>query len=306
MVNVNQPRPPSPLSQSESAWEPTLGDEYREPALSPDSEGEYTSLLQHDDAPAAKELDSCTPSRSASTLDRLVRIATVIIVCCTVIDMILILYLGIQRQTTGTNARPNEDDLEIRSPYVNLAELYSQTPLESSKHDPIVNHARAFVQISSTEPNRIFPPYGLMRPIADGMVPEYERRLLATPTISTIAQFRVADFGMELCSLSITVPPRNSSGDHIMNTASVDIWSLPVTKKLNMQKLSYSTRPLGGTFFGSLPVSFNKTTRLPAYPCLSGTYQTFEFRCSKPECSIDITGQGDEASGLYIYQYQTI
>lgn len=120
-------------------------------------------------------------TRSTFRLERLVRIATFIIVCCTVIDMLLILYLQVGIQHRSAQAEPK--DLEIRSPYVNLAELYSQTPLKSSKHDPVVNHARAFVQISSAEPHKVFPPYGLMRPIADGMVPEYQRHLLVTPTV---------------------------------------------------------------------------------------------------------------------------
>ncbi|KAF8207226.1 hypothetical protein K438DRAFT_1815919, partial [Mycena galopus ATCC 62051] len=268
-------------------------------------DGEYAALLQDEDS-ATKEIDVATAIPQSTF--RLVRIATCIIVLCTVIDMLLLLYLGVQQHSAHRPVgRDEQEDLEIQSPYVNLAELYSQTSLKSSKHDPLVNHARAFIQISSTEPHKIFPPYGLMRPIADGMVPEYQRHLVVTPTISTIAQFRVADFGMENCSLSITVPPRADSKDHIHDEpATLDIWVYPVTKKLDMQKLSYATRPTGGTFFGSLPVSFGATHRLPGYQCLSGSYQTFEFRCSTPGCKIDVMGNGDQASGLYMYQYQTI
>lgn len=117
--------------------------------------------------------------------------------------------------------------------------------------------------------------------------------------MSTVAQFRVADFGMENCSLSITVPPRADSEDHISDEpATLDIWSLPVTKKMDMQKLSWANRPTSGTLLGSLPVSFGETHRLPGYHCLSGSYQTFEFRCSTPGCKIDVMGNGDKASGL--------
>jgi hypothetical protein len=193
-------------------------------------DGEYAALLQDEDS-ATKEIDVAIPTPQSTF--RLVRIATCIIVLCTVIDMLLLLYLGVQQHSAHRPVgRDEQEDLEIRSPYVNLAELYSQTSLKSSKHDPLVNHARAFIQISSTEPHKIFPPYGLMRPIADGMVPEYQRHLVVTPTISTIAQFRVADFGMENCSLSITVPPRADSKDHIHDEpATLDIWVYPVTKK---------------------------------------------------------------------------
>ncbi|KAJ7178758.1 hypothetical protein C8R43DRAFT_974370 [Mycena crocata] len=273
-------------------------------------DGEYAALLQDNDTSplAQKELASSSSPRSLFRLERLVRIATAIIICCTVIDMLLLLYLGVvQHRAANRTSTNGEDDLEIRSPYVNLAELYSQTSLTSSKHDPIVNHARAFVQISSTEPHKVFPPYGLMRPIPDGMVPEYERHLLVTPKISTVAQFRVADFGMENCSLSITVPPRNDSSAHLTDEpATLDVWSLPVTKKMKMHKLSWATRPTGGKLFGSLPVSFGETHRLPGYRCESSSYQSFEFRCSTPNCKIDIMGKGVGASGLYMYQYQTV
>ncbi|KAK7032901.1 hypothetical protein R3P38DRAFT_2919606 [Favolaschia claudopus] len=274
------------------------------PSTPRESDEEYTALL--DDT--SKETASEPLSRTVFRLDRLVRLATLIILLCTVIDLLLIVYLGVQQHSVRNKVPGAEDDdLEIRSPYVNLAELYAQTPLKSSKHDPIVNHARAFVQISATEPHKVFPPYGLMRPIADGMVPEYQRHLLVTPTMSTVAQFRVADFGMENCSMSITVPPREESHDHIQDEpATVEIWSYPLKKKLNMQKLSYATRPTGGTLLGSLPVAFGETYRLPGYHCLSGTYQTFEFKCSTPGCKIDVMGNGDKASGLYMYQYQTV
>ncbi|KAJ7263749.1 hypothetical protein C8J57DRAFT_1625973 [Mycena rebaudengoi] len=210
---------------------------------------EYAALLQDDEGPTVshigvKEMAASLP-RSAFSLERIVRIATAIIVCCTVIDMLLILYLGIHQITTN-HSLPVEvdgDDLEIRSPFVNLAELYSQEIMKSSKHDPIVNHARAFVQISSTEPERIFPLWGLMRPTPDGMVPEYKWHLLVTPTTSTVAQFRVADFGMESCSLSITLPPLNETDGFVLNEpATLDIWSWDVPKKMEMHKLSWATR----------------------------------------------------------------
>ncbi|KAJ7284609.1 hypothetical protein C8J57DRAFT_1497508 [Mycena rebaudengoi] len=274
---------------------------------------EYAALLQDDEGPTlshtgAKEMAAPLP-RSALRLERIVRIATAIIVCCTVIDMLLILYLGIHQFTTNHSppVEADGDDLEIRSPFVNLAELYSQETMQSSKHDPIVNHARAFVQISSTEPERIFPPWGLMRLTPDGMVPEYKRHLLVTPTTSTVAQFRVADFGMESCSLSITLPPLNETDGFVLNEpATLDIWSWDVPKKMEMHKLSWATRYPRKTFLGSLPVSIGETNRLPGYRCLSGSYQTLEFTCSTPNCKIDITGEGDHASGLYMYQYQTI
>ncbi|KAJ7052541.1 hypothetical protein C8F01DRAFT_570245 [Mycena amicta] len=265
-------------------------------------DGESTLLLSGSAVTKERASAQEAPPQAASKLDRLVRIATLVIVLCAVVDVVLVLYVGLQNR--AGSATWQSDDLEIRSPYVHLAELYAQKQLKSSEDEPIINHARAFVQIDANQPDKIFPSYGASR---NGMIPEYERRLVATETMSTIAQFRIVDFGMEQCSLSVTVPARNEANDVIAyESSTIDIYLLPVSKKLNMQKLSYSTRPLGGKFFSSLPVSFNNTHSLPWYPCEWGTYQTFEFRCSKPGCKIDITGTGDAESGLYIVQHQSI
>lgn len=119
--------------------------------------------------------------------------------------------------------------------------------------------------------------------------------------MSTIAQFRVLDFGMENCSLVVTVPPRNKSNAILSGpldgTALLDVWALSVERKLKMHKLSWATRPQSRTFLGSHPISFNATHKLPSFSCSSGTYQTFEFSCSVPECHIDLLGVGTQASG---------
>ncbi|KAF7316951.1 hypothetical protein HMN09_00429400 [Mycena chlorophos] len=275
---------------------------------SPDLEedGEFASLLGNSSRPVKGKV---VPS---SKLDRLVRIATLIIALCTLVDIILVAYLGLHRHFVVSPAAADSvvdaDDLEIRSPYINLEQLYAEKPFLKPNLAPLVNHARAFVQIDRTQPDKVFPPYGLMRPLSVGMIPEFERRLLLTETVSTVAQWRVGDFGMESCSLTISVPPRESDAkDEIVNEpATIDVYTLPVHKKIDMNKLSYATRPLGATFFGSLPVSFNSTHELPAFPCQSGTYIAFEFRCSQPGCKIDVTGKAEGPSGLYITQYQTI
>lgn len=120
-----------------------------------------------------------------TTLDRLLRIAIFFILLCTIVDLLLLASLGLRyKASIAAQLSDPLDTLELRSSYVNLAELYSKAGVTSSKHDPIINHARAFVQVSSTEPHRIFPPYTHLTQLDDGFVPPYERRLLVTPTVS--------------------------------------------------------------------------------------------------------------------------
>lgn len=151
-------------------------------------------------------------SDASNRLERLVRIAVIIIALCTVVDVLLVLSLGIRYYSTSHTASSDDywDNLEMRSSYVNLDQLYSKPTMKSSKHGPIINHARAFVQISSTEPDRVFPPYRKLIQLDDGFVPPNERRLLMTPQVSR-RNSRINSVHC-LTFLTLRCPPWRNSG----------------------------------------------------------------------------------------------
>nr|GAT49487.1 predicted protein [Mycena chlorophos] len=274
---------------------------------SPYEDREDASLLGRGDGANVKRLGL---NEKSPKLDLLGRTATLVVVLCTVVDLILVLYLGLHQRGLVAPTPPSvvsEEDLEVQMPYINLAQLYAEKPHLKTNIAPIVTHSRAFVQIDQAHPDKVLPPYAPLRPLSEGLVPEYDRRLILTDTISTVAQFRVADFGMESCALRVTI--LEDSKDTLIGPgepATIDVYKLPVLKKMKMHNLSYATRPQGATFFGTMTLAFNSSYELPAYPCKSGTHETFEFRCSQPGCNIEVTGIGGKAFGLYMVQYQTI
>lgn len=211
--------------------------------------------------------------------------------------------------------------METRSPYINFDLLYSNTTAQRTRHDPIVNHGRDFVQISSTEPHRAYPYYGDLVLTEVGPVPPLTRHLLVTPEVSsnfkfyiyppilmeckvsTIAQFRVVDYGMESCSLAITTPPQNDSATTISSSldlpVSLEVWTLPAKHKLDLARLTWTTRPQPRAHLGTLTITYGNTYHIPRFECRSGSYQTFELSCSSPDCHIDIMGVGEGKSGKY-------
>lgn len=68
----------------------------------------------------------------------------------------LVAYLYIFRSVLGM-AETAVSELEFRNPYVGLAELYSEGGLNASRYDPIVNIPRVAAQVSSAEPDKVFP-----------------------------------------------------------------------------------------------------------------------------------------------------
>ncbi|KAH7912744.1 hypothetical protein BJ138DRAFT_1112041 [Hygrophoropsis aurantiaca] len=279
-----------------------------------DSSAEYTSLL-HEDGQLKDEIYPGTPRESKSsdsfTTHFVTRWAIMIIAICTVFDLVLVSCVGVQYVRSTFWSQPHEP-LEMRSSYVNLDVLYSNpTVNKTSRHGPITSHARAFAQVSSAQPDRVYPSYVGREIRKEGVLPLYERHLMVTPEIATIASFRVLDFGMESCSLAIAVAQKNQTTDFISgprgdDTVTLDIWSLEVQGVPDLHNLSWKTRPQSRSFLGPLTVSYGAIHQTPQFPCNSQSYVTVEVSCPTPECQVDVLGMGTETASLYMYQYQTV
>lgn len=109
---------------------------------------------------------------------------------------------------------------------------------------------------------------------------------------------------MENCSLSLTVPPRNSTGDLLYadlgDSIILDVWSLPAKHKLDLYNLSWSKLPRPRVHIGHMNVSYGKTYRMPSFSCKSQSYQTFALSCSTPGCLVNVTGKDMGPSGMII------
>ncbi|KAG0700584.1 hypothetical protein DFH29DRAFT_931317 [Suillus ampliporus] len=236
-----------------------------------------------------------------------------IIIVCTVLDFSMVVwdrFLRVGPHSASTSAKL--ELLPFQNPYLNLEVLYRNPDFKSSTHDPIINNAPVLAQVSNTEPQKVLPPfhrYKLVGQLED-TAPIYERRLIVTHELESIAQFRVLDFGMENCSLSLTIPPINSTEDLLStdlgDSVILDVWSLPARHKLNLYNLSWEKLPRPRVHIGQINATYGKTHHMPSFRCKSQSYQTFAVSCSSPGCLVNVTGKDTGASGLYMYQSQTI
>ncbi|KAK0241474.1 hypothetical protein EDD85DRAFT_400915 [Armillaria nabsnona] len=257
-------------------------------------------LEEESDKPMSK------PSISTDWQHVLTVVFSVFVVVSTVIQMGLTLYIFKLLPSPQVVAF---DSLPIQHSYANLGRLYSNTSLQRTQHPPIISHARSFAQVSSASPDEVIPSHrNTMLFTSNGFTPLFERRLVVNDEVSTIAQFRVLDFGMENCTIEIATPSHSAYTDIMSGDAvSLDVWSIPhATRKLNMKLVSYSSFSVTRSFLGSLLVSREGLSQTPTFSCASGSYHTIEITCSEPGCSVDVVGTGDKASGLFMHQYQTI
>ncbi|EIN05096.1 hypothetical protein PUNSTDRAFT_137782 [Punctularia strigosozonata HHB-11173 SS5] len=137
--------------------------------------------------------------QSGGTPNVLVLLACVL---CTIISVaIAISAPSIQYQNTTHEVR-----LRRPSQYIGLDKVNRTVP-GVVPPDPLVNHPPTLTQVSRKQPTKVFSnhPRRFYSHIGGMIYPE-DRRFLVTDDVHSIAQFRVLDFGMELCSIVIAVP----------------------------------------------------------------------------------------------------
>jgi len=121
--------------------------------------------------------------------------------------------------------------------------------------------------------------------------------------MSTFAQFPVLDYGMEECSVVVSIPERNKTtalvSSNTLAPLFIDIYSfLTITKRLNFKTLTWATKPKERTHLFSLPVAYGEIHESPRFRCPSLSYQTFEFSCIG--CHVDILALDRRKEGMCI------
>jgi len=111
--------------------------------------------------------------------------------------------------------------------------------------------------------------------------------------MSSFAQFPVLDYGMEECSIMISIPARNMTSTLVLSDmptpSSIDIYLFPkVIKRVNFKTLTWATKPkeTERVHLDSLRVAYGEIHESKKFQCLSLSYQTFEFSCA--DCHIDM------------------
>jgi hypothetical protein len=203
-------------------------------------------------------------------------------------------------------------ELESRSPYIGFDVLYGNQSIMNATYPPIYTQARVLAPVYANEPDRVEPVWGNQHLTPDGYVPVAERHLFVTHEVSTVAQFRIQDYGMEKCSVTLEVPAFNDTYRKAsiwgFRNASIDVWALEGTAKLDFRNLSWRTKPRRRRHMGTISPSYNSTYELPEFRCISGTYQSVEVACASetPYCHVDVVRAGWEHGAFYVVQRQSI
>ncbi|KAI0803207.1 hypothetical protein BC629DRAFT_1591291 [Irpex lacteus] len=202
--------------------------------------------------------------------------------------------------------------LAWRSSYIDFDRLYKSPPkaASSAMYGSVVNHAQSTAIVSAVQPNQVLPPpqeeYHLF---FDGNSTVNSRRLVATSDISTISQYRILDWGMENCTISVTLPPSSDMFTklHVLSTpAYVNVWVLVGAEELDFGVMTYATKPQRRFLLGTLSVAAGETVTSPSFRCLTASYLAIEIESAGPQHVLNVTHIGYSPFGLYIRQSQTV
>ncbi|EPS93648.1 hypothetical protein FOMPIDRAFT_1026461 [Fomitopsis schrenkii] len=234
-----------------------------------------------------------------STLSQWTTVALLLFV---VVDLLAYLYVF---SSIFHNISAPSPELEFRTPYRGLDDLYGSGEANSSKHDPIENVPRVAAIVNSEHPDKVYPQDEHRRLTAYGTVTPLDRHLRVSSTYHTILQFRVMDYGMERCALALRLPS-NEDGDP--KSADIELSVLDVSPQLDPSTISWSSRPASRNVVGTLRASSGEEVRLPEFPCRWGSLYAFEVSCApgSPTCDVDVWADRDGTWGVFMYQFQTI
>ncbi|KAI0316434.1 hypothetical protein OF83DRAFT_246820 [Amylostereum chailletii] len=246
------------------------------------------------------------------SLDILVKWSMYIIFLCVVLNAFALSFAFYK---AGANRnfmlQSDLDQLDWRSSYIGLDALYRDLSYPRPSRPSIVNHARLVAHVSSVRPTDVLPvkPTYKLVPPDMGYALVNKRHLLVTSEVSTIAQFRVLDWGMENCTVDVVIPQQSTNATTVSaidNPTVVEIWSLDASAMIDTKTLSWSTKPKRRERIGNLTVASGTSSRTAGFACATLSSQTIEIACSGTQCALDVLHTGFTPEGFYIRQWPTV
>ncbi|KAF8647441.1 hypothetical protein AX14_008978 [Amanita brunnescens Koide BX004] len=170
---------------------------------------------------------------------------------------------------------------------------------------------RSAAQVYETEPDKV-SPQGDHQWLSDfGTLAPPDRHLQVSSTIRTLLQFRVLDFGMEQCTLTLRLPGHNETLPHPFSLGDENI-SLKVcqldTARTDLERVSWNNRPRCVKDVAVLRGARGIEVQSEPLACASGSHIAFEVSCAaeNPACELDVWSNQNATWGILMYQYQTL
>ncbi|KAF7345936.1 hypothetical protein MVEN_01615900 [Mycena venus] len=206
-----------------------------------------------------------------------------VLFACLVSVTTLCVHLGIFYYPAPPST-PSPEKLTYPNPYIGLEKAVLVDPAPAA---PIVNFPLLLAQINSSDPTAAY----VQQPHWNsyfGMIYPEDREFLINTEVSTIAQFRTLDFGMERCVATLEIPSQDQIQDKPSKSIStsavpftMEIWVLDAEERIDPHSLTWATRPTRIDLLTTMVFhrGYNLLHSSP-FLCQARTFLAFEIRCS--------------------------
>lgn len=211
-------------------------------------------------------------------------------IVCVITTIVNVTALNSLISVARLESLPTKTSLEYPDPYVGLENAHLHDP---SLLPPIYNFPRVLALINISDPSSVYLDLHHWAS-GFGMIYPNDRQFLVSSQISTVAQFRTLDFGMERCVLSLMVPSSSALQEARSNktvtylpATSLNIWRLKASGDIDRKSLSWINRPPRDTLLTTMSISPGQNTfESPEFHCPSRSLQNFELSCATPKCHL--------------------
>ncbi|TFK24229.1 hypothetical protein FA15DRAFT_641384 [Coprinopsis marcescibilis] len=226
-------------------------------------------------------------------------IASLVAFLCTLVNLGLLLVWQKVSVPPKQNVIFSEyQGLEIANSYVNLDTAIYDIPRVPPK--PISNYPLVVSRVNWHEPKKVYIDSSSWMSALGLIYPE-EHAVGIKHHQSTIMQYRALDYGMERCTVVLSLPSHQilSQADppkHSAHTKGsiIDVWKLKASSRLDPLTVSWASRPARDDRLFSFTILPNVTSyESPEFFCRSGSLHSFEFGCaddsSTANCMLEFT-----------------
>ncbi|KAK0235553.1 hypothetical protein EDD85DRAFT_78212 [Armillaria nabsnona] len=193
------------------------------------------------------------------------------------------------------NRHPNQ--------YINFDSVFRDRPVKEISHErTIVNFPDVVALVYETDATRhVYEDTSRQWRATLGTVFPDDRHIIVSAAVSTVVQFFHLDYGMENCSLMLSVPPPSHGFDPeviIQEGSSIDVWLLESTWSERLVRVAAGeVAPQRKTLVATIQTEGNQTVAtVENFLCPSGDLTLFEIACAKSSngpCHLEFWQNGE-------------
>ncbi|KAK0185497.1 hypothetical protein F5146DRAFT_1143965 [Armillaria mellea] len=269
-----------------------------------ESKAGYTLAMTRDIDDTAEKATNCWS-------DRLVMWSSVGTLCSSLITLLMVALSTVNY--TSSTYNPVISRAGQPSQYIHLDSVFQNShDRNASHHTPIMNFPDIVAQIEAHSPSRLVQEDTSRQWRTNlGTVFPDDRHLIISSETSTVLQFFHLDYGMEYCSLKLSIPQPSNGFDpeaKIENETVVDVWLLQSNWSNRLIRASSGEiAPKRKILVASVPIRFGDHFTTDRFHCSSGGLSLFELSCSPSStgpCHVDFwqSGEISPSAGAYVVQ----